>query len=211
MRERERKALREIKAELEELGVQISHETVRKIYAQYLILAADEIAERTLVEIRRLGCAVIGIDGVQPEKGKATLWIVTELRVNKPIHAEILESQSVDSIAGMLERVKRKLGVPVIAVVSDGQRSIVKAVGRVFPEAKHLFCQYHYLRNISAKACDGDRNLAKKIRSRVRSLHHYRKAKNRRLSASQQLISVGRVIHAVLSMRARYPLKFRWC
>jgi len=210
MREKERKALREIQAELAKRGIQISHEAIRKIYKQYLILAADKIAENIVREIRKLGCAVIAIDGVQPEKGKASLWIVTELQVGQPIHAEILESQSIERIADMLEKVKRKLGVPVIAIVSNGQQSVIKAAKRVLPEAKHQFCQFHYLRNVSAKACDADGNLAKKIRAKVRALHYYRKARSRYFKATPLLIRIGQILHAILAMKARYPLKFRW-
>ena len=162
LRERDKKSFREIAKELNKRGIQISHETARKIYEQYLILAADKIEEDTLKKIKEIGCAIIAIDGVQPEKGKASLWIVTELQVERPIHAQILENQTIDAITDMLRKVKRKLGVPIVAVVSDGQQSIVKAVKKALPEAKHQFCHYHYIRNISRKACDADRNLRKR-------------------------------------------------
>lgn len=208
LREYDKKSFREIARELAKRGIEISHETVRKIYEQYLILAADKIEEDTLKKIRELGCAIIAIDGVQPEKGKASLWIVTELQVERPIHAQILENQTIDAIADMLREVKKKLGVPIIAVVSDGQQSIVKAVKKALPEAKHQFCHFHYIRNISRKACDADRNLAKKIRARIRSMYHYRKSRNMRLKPSKLLVRVGRLIHAILATRARYPLRF---
>jgi len=76
----------------------------------------------------------------------------------------------------MLREVKKKLGVPIIAVVSDGQWSIVRAIEKALPEAKHQFCHFHYIRNIFKKACDADGNLAKKIWARIRAMYHYRKS-----------------------------------
>ena len=208
MREHHNKSLREIANELTQRGIRICYETVREIYEQYLILAADKIEKETLKMVRELGQAIIAIDGVQPEKGKASLWIVTELQVGRPIHAQILENQTIDAIAEMLRRIKKKLGVPIIAVVSDGQQSIVKAVKKALPEAKHQFCHFHYIRNISRKACDADRNLAKKIRAKVRAMYHYRKSRNKKLNPSKLLTKVGHLVHAILVIRARYPTKF---
>ncbi len=128
--------------------------------------------------------------------------------MERPIHAQILENQTIDTIADMLRKVKKKLGVPIIAVVSDGQQSIIKAVEKVLPEAKHQFCHFHYIRNISQKACDADRNLAKKIRARIRAMHHYRKSRNKRLKPSKLLTRVGKLIHAILATRTRYPSRF---
>jgi len=73
LREYDKKSFREIARELARRGIEISHKTVRKIYEQYLILATDKIEEDTLKKIREVGCAIIAIDGVQPEKGKASL------------------------------------------------------------------------------------------------------------------------------------------
>ena len=131
-----------------------------------------------------------------------------EATLDIPVYARILQNQGIEDIASMLMDVKRILGVPVIAVISDGQRSIAGAVRRVFPRIRHQFCQFHYLRNISMRACGADRNLAKKIRSRIRSLFHYRKSRNPRRKPSERLRRMGEIIYSIISTRARYPRVF---
>jgi hypothetical protein len=43
------------------------------------------------------------------------------------------------------------LGLRVTAVMSDKQSGLLPAVTEVFPQARHAFCQSHYLRNIAIR------------------------------------------------------------
>jgi hypothetical protein len=60
------------------------------------------------------------------------------------------------------------LGLPVTAVLTDKQRGLVPAVTAVFPQAKHGFCQIHYLRNASKPMAEADQAMKITLRQQVR-------------------------------------------
>ena len=60
------------------------------------------------------------------------------------------------------------LGWPVTAVVSDKQRGLVPAVAEVFSDAKHAFCQIHYLNNAAAPVSAADEAMKISLRQGVR-------------------------------------------
>lgn len=69
---------------------------------------------------------------------------------------------------GLLGEVAEGLEVPVVGVVSDGQHPIRRAVGRVFPQASHQLCQFHYLREAAKEIYEADRHAKKEVKKRVR-------------------------------------------
>ncbi len=165
-----------ISAKLKKKNVNVSFQLVRRAVNRLRPLLATKITDKIIKELREQGVVVLSLDGVQPEKGKATLWIVSDVISGKKIHVEVLQTQSAESIAEMLTHVKLKLGdkVTVKGVISDGQKAIQLAVEQVFPGVKHQFCQYHFLRDISKPVTDADRNLTKKQRAAVRRIYEYR-------------------------------------
>ena len=42
-----------------------------------------------------------------------------------------------------------QLDWPILAVLSDKQRGLLPAVSTVLPDARHSFCQAHYLKNLA--------------------------------------------------------------
>jgi hypothetical protein len=60
-------------------------------------------------------------------------------------------------------------GLRVEAVMSDKQRGLAPAVGIVFPNAKHAFCQGHYLGNIAEPVAKADEAMKVSLRKRVRT------------------------------------------
>ena len=59
-------------------------------------------------------------------------------------------------------------GLRIEVVMSDKQRGLVPAVGVVFPEAMHGFCQSHYLGNIAEPVAQADEGMKVRLRKRVR-------------------------------------------
>lgn len=164
---------------LKERGVNVSPTLVRRVLKRMSVLLSLKLIGKVLEKLRKQGFVVLSLDGVQPEKGKATLWIISDVVSGEKIHAEVLQSQSAESITEMLGHVKAKLGedIAVKAVVSDGQKAIELAVKTVFPGAKHQFCQYHFLRDVSKQVTDADRSLTKKQRASVRRIYEYQEGK----------------------------------
>jgi hypothetical protein len=159
----------EIKQTLSKL--QISRSEINLLYQAYLALITanrkQDIAY--LDKIRANGGIVLALDGVQPEKGNETLWILKDHQTGETLLARNLQSADQSSIASLLREVKT-LGVPVKGVISDGQRSIRLAAKTVFPAVPHQLCHFHFLRNIARPIAEMDRALKVDLKKKVRSI-----------------------------------------
>jgi hypothetical protein len=60
-----------------------------------------------------------------------------------------------DAMLGQLLEKVKALGVPILGIISDKEKAIVSAVGRVFPGVPHQYCHLHFLKNI-AKPMESD-------------------------------------------------------
>jgi hypothetical protein len=165
------RSIPEIHARLVEEGVSISDKEVALLAEVYLALvttaaAADPAA---LDELRALGGIVLSIDGVQPEKGNETLYLLRELQTGRVLLARNLRSSSTAEIEKLIEEVKA-LGLPILGVVSDKQSSICLAVERALPDVPHQICQYHYLRDMAHPVVEADRHLKKELKKHVRGM-----------------------------------------
>ncbi|MCL4334156.1 MAG: transposase [Candidatus Thermoplasmatota archaeon] len=60
----------------------------------------------------------------------------------------------------------KKIGIPIIAVISDHHHSIRLGVKKALPGIRHQFCHFHVLRNACLPIVDTDRKLKKEIRKR---------------------------------------------
>jgi hypothetical protein len=60
--------------------------------------------------------------------------------------------------------VQADLGLQVTAVMSDKQSGLLPAVAEVFPQARHAFCQSHYLRNIAIPVAEAGEAMKVRLR-----------------------------------------------
>ena len=151
--------------------LQISESEVRHLYHErYLPLLACH--EREHLEL--LGAVseqrglLLGLDGLCPEGGEPQLWVVRELRTGLTLRSGWLSQQDETTFVNFLQPVA-DLGLAVVAVMSDKQRGLEPAVPVVFPQAKHAFCQMHYLKNASEPVADEDEAMKVVLRKEVRS------------------------------------------
>jgi hypothetical protein len=56
----------------------------------------------------------------------------------------------------------------VLAILSDKQRGLAPAVPVVFPQAKHAFCQAHYLSNVAEPIAEADEAMKVTLRKEIR-------------------------------------------
>ena len=82
---------------------------------------------KLMVELQELGGIILAIDGIQPEKGNETVYLLREVRLGRVLVAANLLSTATGEIEKLIEQVKQ-LGVPIIGVVSDKQHSICLAI-----------------------------------------------------------------------------------
>jgi hypothetical protein len=150
--------------------LQISEAQVRYMYTyQYLPLLA--CYERGSWEEIEGVSAEVGLilttDGLAPEGGEPQLWLVRELRTGKTLRSGWMSEQGQTAFENFLGPIA-EAGLRVEAVMSDKQRGLVPALGVVFPNARHTFCQGHYLNNIAEPVAKADEAMKVSLRKQVR-------------------------------------------
>ena len=150
--------------------LQISEAQVRYLYTfQYQPLLACHEREY-LAELARVSAEtglILTLDGLAPEGGEPQLWLVRELRTGKTLRSGWLSEQGQTAFENFLGPIAER-GLRVEAVLSDKQRGLVPAIGSVFPDAKHGFCQAHYLHNIAEPIATADEAMKVRLRRSVR-------------------------------------------
>jgi len=151
--------------------LQISESQVRHLYHErYLPLLACHEREH-LSELRAVAGEtglLLSLDGLAPEGGEPQLWVVRELQLGLTLRSGWLSQQDQATFERFLEPI-HDLGLRVTAVISDKQRGLVPAVAIVFPQAKHGFCQMHYLQNAVEPVTEADQSMKVALRKKVRA------------------------------------------
>ena len=128
---------------------------------------------------------VLSLDGLQPEKGHETLYVVREVTQNRVWFAEPLLSGATDEIRKLFLRTKEianDLGLNVVLWISDKQDAFVKCVADEFPDVPHRFCANHFFRDLAKPVLAIDSTAKKKMRANIRGL----RALEREVLESQQ-------------------------
>ncbi|RLI99194.1 MAG: hypothetical protein DRP08_07460 [Candidatus Aenigmatarchaeota archaeon] len=150
--------------------LQISESQVRHLYHErYLpLLACHErqyLGELKVVAER--SGLILSLDGLAPEGGEAQLWVVREMQTGLTLRSGWMSGQDQEAFKNLLLPI-RDSGLCVTSVISDKQRGLVLAIAAVFPEAKHAFCQMHYLKNAAAPVAEADQTMKVALRKEVR-------------------------------------------
>lgn len=150
--------------------LQISEAQVRYLYTfQYQPLLA--CYERgCLAELARVSAEtglILTLDGLAPEGGEPQLWLVRELRTGKTLRSGWMSEQGQTAFENFLGPIA-EMGLRVEAILSDKQQGLAPAIGVVFPDAKHGFCQGHYLNNIAEPIATADEAMKVSLRKSVR-------------------------------------------
>ena len=151
--------------------LQISEAEVRHLYQErYLALLACHERQRMsdLTVVAERAGLILSLDGLAPEGGEPQLWVVRELQTGLTLRSGWLSQQDQGTFERFLQPI-RDLGLPVTAIISDKQRGLVPAVAIVFPQAKHSFCQMHYLKNAAEPVAASDQEMKITLRQSVRA------------------------------------------
>jgi hypothetical protein len=170
LRHAEYRSVPEIHKDLVGRGLGIAERTVTNLLDRY-----DELVAVRLADDRRLkrvlagqGKVILALDGLQPDVGHEVLWVLRDCLSGEVLLAQTLLSARSRELADLLTRVRDAAGVPILAVVSDGQHSIRKAVATALPGVPHQLCQFHYLREAARPTFEADRHAKKELKKRVR-------------------------------------------
>ena len=119
------------------------------------------------------------IDGIQPEKGHETLYVVRELGQKRVWFAEPLLSSAEDEVRRLFVRARKiaeALQRPVAGWMSDKQDAFLKGIAAEFPGVPHGYCQNHFLRDLAKPVLEEDSHAKVQMRRRVRGLRSIEQA-----------------------------------
>lgn len=166
----------QIRAELlDSRQISLSDDAIEDALRHYQwILAAREQDPRVLAkEYAAVEQLRLTIDGLQPEKGHETLYVVRELTLKRVWFAEALVSSSASEVRRLIAEARKwaeRLGKPVVAWVSDKQDAFLTGIAAEFPGVPHHFCQNHFLRDVAKPVLEQDSHAKVRMRSKVRGL-----------------------------------------
>jgi GNAT superfamily N-acetyltransferase len=161
-------------------AITLSADTLEDTLRRYqtMVAARHSDPSRLAKEYADVEDLVLSIDGLQPEKGHETLYVVRELRRQRVWFAESLLSSSADEVRRLLEQAKdwaERLGKPVAGWVSDKQDAFVTGIAAVFPGVPHRYCHNHFLRDLAKPTLELDSHAKVQMRSKVRGLRELEK------------------------------------
>jgi hypothetical protein len=152
------------------LDLTISRREVLYLFDAYctLLRAAHELADDLTWQalVRTNGRLILSIDGIQPDKGNETVYLVRDIVTGRLLAAENIRLSDTPTIKALLQPI-RDLNLPVIAAISDAQESLLQAIAGLWPDIPHQICQFHYLREASRPMYELDRGLRKQIRKAI--------------------------------------------
>jgi len=159
----------------EDYHIDLSSDTLRHYLRRYqnLLAARQQDPQQLAGAYRRHKSLVLTIDGLQPEKGHETLYVVRELNAKRVWFGEALLSSSADEVRRLLTRAHDwadRLGLPVRLWLSDKQDAFVKGIALEFPEVPHRYCQNHFLRDLAKPTLEKDSHAKVQMRKKVRGL-----------------------------------------
>ena len=176
LRHEEKRSIPEIHSILRERGIEICEREcydLVHVFEEIIAIRPVEFDPDFLDNAVRNGGIVLAIDGVQPERGNSTLYVMQDALTSKVLYADYLNDSSSDNVASLLAYVRDqlgKIGIDIIAVISDHQASIRLGVRKALPGIRHQFCHFHVLRNACLPIMDLDRGLKKNIRKRIKGI-----------------------------------------
>jgi len=134
--------------------INLSTDLIMEYLRKYQGIVAAKYQDIYVLKEEYQNCldVILTIDGLQPEKGHETLYVVRELSIQRIWFAESLLSSTNAEILKLIQRAKQysfQLNKPVRGWVSDKQDAFVTARATEFPSIPHRYCNNHFLRDLS--------------------------------------------------------------
>jgi hypothetical protein len=174
----EHRSIPEIHGYLRARGVVLAERTVTGLLHRYEELVALRVADplRLRGQFARRERVVLALDGLQPDVGHEVLWVLRDCLSGTILLARSLLSSTAGDLAPLIKEVAAALPVPIVAVISDGQTSIRRAVAKALPDIPHQLCQFHYLREAATPIYEADRHAKTLLKKTVRGVRPIERA-----------------------------------
>jgi hypothetical protein len=144
-----------------------------------MLAARQEDPEARLRQYEAVEEVILSIDGLQPEKGHETLYVVRELTQKRVWFAEALISATADEVRRLIAQAKEwaeALSKPVALGLSDRPDAFVTGVAAEFPGGPHRSCQNHFLRDVAQPVLEADSHTKVPMRKTGRGLRQIEQA-----------------------------------
>jgi len=156
-------------------GIILSDDSIERFIRRYqtMVAARQRDMQELAAVYRDVKDLVLSIDGLQPEKGHETLYVVRELRCKRVWFAESLISSSREEVRRLIVQARQwaeRLDLPVRLWISDKQDAFVDVIAEEFPGVAHRYCKNHFLRDLAKPVLEADSHAKVKMRKRVRGL-----------------------------------------
>jgi len=180
----------ELSRRLRPLAVTISRREILFLFETYtaLLRAATKVSQdagwKNQVHVNK--GLILSVDGIQPDKGNETIYLVRDLHTGRVLLAENLTSTRKEVLISLLEKVKA-LDLPILGVISDAQDTLRQAVAELWPQAPHQVCHFHALREASRPLFALDHSIRTQVRkSMQKKLRAFQTDTQRHLSQGDE-------------------------
>jgi hypothetical protein len=156
----------------QDLHLDISERQILNLIGDFLALLRAAQPSKIRHQLSELKQIIIAVDGMQPEKGNTSLYIVREVQTGITLLAENLEDSAhpvlIERIFEPLKELAQGLNLTWQGIVSDAQRSIRIAIAQSLPDVPYQVCQFHALRDAGERLFESDRGLKIHLKSAFR-------------------------------------------
>jgi len=177
-----------------EFSVPISERSVGNLVDAYVALCQCVAGDtgRVRERLRRQRGIVLCVDGVYFDERSPVLYVQREVLSGEILYAERRLARGKDDLVPMLRRsaeLAAEIGVRILGIVSDKERSLVPAIAAAFPGIPHQFCQTHFLSNVAKPLKADDQELARAAKETVLCLRAVQRSLER--DFPQAAVSAG--------------------
>ena len=140
---------------------------------QAMLAARQQDPEALRQHYQGTEALILSIDGLQPEKGHETLYVVRELTGKRVWFGEALLSATATEVQRLIAQARQwseALDKPVALWVSDKQDAFVTGIAAVFPGVPHRYCANPFLRDLAKPMLEADSHAKVQMRQKVRGL-----------------------------------------
>ena len=104
------------------------------------------------------GGIIVSMDGIQPDKGNETIYLVRDALTGRVLAAENVTFSGTAVLKELLAPVAELEGT-VLGTISDAQETVIQALEQMWPDVPHQVCQFHALRDAAQSAYEVDRKI----------------------------------------------------
>ena len=180
---------------LDTYAIRLSDDAIAEYIQRYqAMLAARQQDPKSLRrQYESVAEIILSIDGLQPEKGHETLYVVRELTQKRVWFAEALISATAAEVQRLIATAKewaQRLGKKVVLWISDKQDAFVTGIAAEFPGVPHRYCDNHFLRDVAKPVLEADSHAKVQMRKKVRGLRKIEQAvlQQQRAQTSKNLV-----------------------